>query len=138
MNETFQLLKPRILALDPNATDMTLLMEELKTLEQDSQNIYRQVRFLVEYIQCDSFEIETLKIALFSIMYIFAIIFFQTNYSLENSDSLVEEAKNLRNETTYVSEKVYDAIDAMEDIINDIAQLASSLSTGEGWNTVEI
>ncbi|KRT80924.1 hypothetical protein AMK59_5060, partial [Oryctes borbonicus] len=97
LNDTFQRLKPRILALDPNATNLSPIMTELSNLEQDSQNMYRK-----------------------------------TNYSLENSDLLVAESANLRNDSDYVSNQVYDALDELEETIHNILELAKNLSTGEG------
>ncbi|KAK9737561.1 Laminin Domain I [Popillia japonica] len=97
LNDTFQELKPRILALDPNATNFSPVMLALANLESDSQNMYRK-----------------------------------TNYSLENSDLLLNDSQNLRNESDRVSDEAYDAIDVLDETINWISQLEMNLSLGEG------
>lgn len=56
----------------------------------------------------------------------------KTNYSLENSDLLLNDSQNLRNESDRVSDEAYDAIDVLDETINWISQLEMNLSLGEG------
>lgn len=48
----------------------------------------------------------------------------------------MKESANLRNESDFVSDMVYDALDELEATIYDIMQLAKNLSTGEGIITI--
>lgn len=56
----------------------------------------------------------------------------QANYSLENSDDLVSDSEKLRDSATAALDKVLQASENVEGVIENINALSQTLSTGEG------
>lgn len=88
---------PKVHELDQSKIDITPIIQEIESLEQDSKNMNRNV-----------------------------------NYSLDSSQTLIDDAENLREDATVALNKIRKAGEEVKNTIAEINELSNRLTHGEG------